>query len=167
MECRQNRARCCGARRRPRQQALGALLIGALLLGMLTPPATAEPLLGVLKNTLLGGATGLVLGGTATLVVDDEDDRSGVVRWGIVIGTFAGFSLGVALAVRGEEDLFATQAEDSEFQQRIAATLALAAAHDAATSPRVVPRCMAPSGASAAEPAGLTRLRIPLLSVQG
>jgi hypothetical protein len=70
-----------------------------------TPAGAAEPILTVLKNTLLGGATGLLLGGTATLVTDDEH-RADVVRWGVVIGTFGGFALGVVRAVRGDEDVF-------------------------------------------------------------
>jgi hypothetical protein len=82
----------------------------ALLIALLLPEpcAAGDPLIVVLKNTLLGGTAGLVLGGTLTLVVD-EDSRSDVVRWGVVIGAFGGFALGVAMALRGEEDLFAQQ----------------------------------------------------------
>ncbi len=60
----------------------------------------------VARNTVLGGVTGLVLGGTLTLVVD-EDQRDDVVRWGVVIGTFGGFGLGIWAASRGQDDLFA------------------------------------------------------------
>lgn len=76
----------------------------ALLSGASTTGAR-EPLLTVLKNTLLGGATGLVLGGAASLVVEDSD-RADAVRWCVAAGTFGGFALGVVLAVRGEEYLF-------------------------------------------------------------
>jgi hypothetical protein len=76
-----------------------------LVAGLPRPAAAEEPLLTVMKNTLLGAATGLILGGTLTLVVED-DSRSEVIRWGVVVGTFGGFALGTALAWRGEEDLF-------------------------------------------------------------
>lgn len=86
-------------------RVLGMLVILLLLAGLARPIPAEEPLLTIMKNTLLGGATGLILGGTLTLVVD-EDSRSEVIRWGVVIGTFSGFGLGAALAWRGEEDLF-------------------------------------------------------------
>lgn len=82
------------------------ILLPALLLCFSSRLATAEPLMTIAKDTLIGGATGLILGGTLTLVVDDQD-RSEVVRWGVVIGTFGGFGFGVWRATRGEgEDLF-------------------------------------------------------------
>jgi hypothetical protein len=61
-------------------------------------------MLTIMKNTLYGSVTGLILGGTLTLVVDKED-RDDVVRWGVVIGTFSGFAYGVYAAQMGEEDL--------------------------------------------------------------
>lgn len=92
----------------PARNFLLWILLPALLLGLATRSACADPLLQITKDTLLGGATGLILGGTLTLVVDEED-RSEVVRWGVVIGTFGGFSFGVWRAMRGdEEDLFGT-----------------------------------------------------------
>ena len=98
---RAHRPRC-----RPPASALSRAGLTLLLLLLVARPGhAAEPLLTVSKNMLLGGATGLVLGGTLTLVVA-EDERSDVVRWGAVIGTFSGFTLGVLLALRGEEDLF-------------------------------------------------------------
>ncbi|MBD3236221.1 MAG: hypothetical protein GF330_05935 [Candidatus Eisenbacteria bacterium] len=92
--------------RAPAGRALrhGGLVLLLLLLAF-APSRASEPLLTVSKNMLLGGATGLVLGGTLTLVVDEED-RSEVVRWSAVLGTFGGFALGVVLALRGDEDLF-------------------------------------------------------------
>jgi len=92
--------------RRGRRAAGGwrPLLLGGLLL-LPGPACAADPLLTVLKNTLLGGVTGLVLGGAVSLVTD-EDHRSDVLRWGFVIGTFGGFAMGVNLAVRGDEGLF-------------------------------------------------------------
>jgi hypothetical protein len=48
----------------------------------------------IAKDTLYGGLIGLVLGGTLTLVVDEED-RDDVVRWGVVIGVFGGFVFGI------------------------------------------------------------------------
>jgi hypothetical protein len=62
-------------------------------------------MLTILKNTLLGSVTGLVLGGTLSLVAG-EDHQGDVVRWGVVVGTFGGFALGAGLALRGEEELF-------------------------------------------------------------
>jgi hypothetical protein len=81
-----------------------ALLLSALIL-LPGPARAAEPVLTVLKNTLLGGVTGLLLGGTVSLVTD-KDHRGDVVRWGFVLGTLGGFVLGVSLAARGEEGLF-------------------------------------------------------------
>jgi hypothetical protein len=86
-------------------RALSSLAL-ALTLILPSPARAADPLLTVLKHTLLGAATGLVLGATITLVADEES-RPEVVRWATVIGTFGGFGLGVALALQGEEDLFA------------------------------------------------------------
>jgi hypothetical protein len=81
----------------------------ALALAMALLPISSarasDPLLTILKGTLLGSVTGLVLGGTLTLVVDD-DSRSETVRWGVVIGTFAGFGVGVWQVAAGHDDLF-------------------------------------------------------------
>lgn len=48
----------------------------------------------VLKNGLYGGATGLLLGAVVALV-SDSDSRDDSIRWGVVIGTFAGCAYGV------------------------------------------------------------------------
>lgn len=94
-----------GARRRRRVVGRWrSLLLGGLLL-LPCPARAADPLLTVLRNTLLGGVTGLVLGGAVGLVTD-EDHRGDVVRWGFVLGTFGGFAMGVNLAARGDEGLF-------------------------------------------------------------
>jgi hypothetical protein len=89
---------------RRRIKCLMFLLALALTLRC-APAGASEPILTVLKNTLLGSATGLILSGAATLVVHDED-RADVVRWGVVVGTFGGFALGVVRAIRGDEDVF-------------------------------------------------------------
>ncbi|MBU1700737.1 MAG: hypothetical protein KJ970_01645 [Candidatus Eisenbacteria bacterium] len=76
--------------------------IGTLPLDLFAARAE-EPMLTITKNTLYGALTGLVLGGTLTLVVDEEK-RDDVVRWGVVIGTFGGFGFGLYTASRGGED---------------------------------------------------------------
>jgi len=79
-----------------------------LLLGAIARPArAADPLLTVTKDTLLGAVTGLVLGGTLTLVIEDSGKQSETVRWSVVIGTFGGFVFGVWHATRGDQALFA------------------------------------------------------------
>jgi hypothetical protein len=88
----------------PFSHLVRALLLSALIL-LPGPAGAAEPVVTVLKNTLLGGVTGLLLGGTVSLVTD-KDHRGDVVRWGFVLGTLGGFVLGVSLAARGEEGLF-------------------------------------------------------------
>jgi hypothetical protein len=94
------------ARPAPRgARSLGRVaLLGALLLAPGAARA-ADPMVTVLRNTLLGGVTGLVLGGALSLVTSEEH-QGDTVRWGFVIGTFGGFGLGVALAARGEDALF-------------------------------------------------------------
>ena len=94
-----------GVRRRRRVADVWRPLLLSGLLLLPGPARAADPLLTVLKNTLLGGVTGLVLGGAVSLVTE-KDHRSDVVRWGFVIGTFGGFAMGVNLAVRGHEGLF-------------------------------------------------------------
>ena len=77
-----------------------------LLCLFLTQVASAsETMMTVAKDTLLGGMVGLVLGGTLTLVVD-EDNRSDTVRWGVVVGTFSGFILGIYEVTHPQDDLF-------------------------------------------------------------
>ena len=88
------------------------LVILILLLAAPRCRAASDPLLVVTKDTLLGAVTGLVLGGTLTLVIDDDSKRAETVRWGVVIGTFAGFGFGIYHASRGEADLFATAHPD-------------------------------------------------------
>lgn len=63
-----------------------------------------ERILSVAKNAVYGGATGLLLGGVLTLVVPSEK-RDDVVRWGVVVGTFAGFGYGLYEGV-GQKDGF-------------------------------------------------------------
>ncbi len=95
---------------RPRcRTRLWSLLLGGLLLLRPAAADAAEPLITILKNMLLGGAVGTILGGSVTLVVR-EDARADAVRWGAVIGTFGGFTIGVLLALRGEESLFGSEA---------------------------------------------------------
>jgi len=92
-------------RARARRGCPPAALFLAALLACPSPARGADPLLVVLKNTLLGGTTGLVLGASLSLVVADEV-RADVVRWATVAGSFAGFGIGVYLAARGEGELF-------------------------------------------------------------
>lgn len=91
-----------------------ALLAGSLCLAMpggplMPSPARAdgEGFKAIITNTAYGLACGLVLGGVLTLVVD-KDDRGDVLRWGVVIGTFSGFSYGVYTASR-DSGLFSAQ----------------------------------------------------------
>jgi hypothetical protein len=74
--------------------------------GPVASPAWAggERILTVAENAIYGGATGLLLGGVLTLVVQAAD-RDDVVRWGVVVGTFAGFGYGLYEA-RGQMDGF-------------------------------------------------------------
>ncbi|MCK4412891.1 MAG: hypothetical protein KAY32_05050 [Candidatus Eisenbacteria sp.] len=111
-------ARSAAARRGAIGRGLGILLVFLVLTGLARPVQAQDALLTIMKNTLLGGATGLILAGTLTLVVE-EDSRSDVVRWGVVIGTFAGFALGATLAWRGEEDLFPGSYGDDDIGGRI------------------------------------------------
>jgi hypothetical protein len=72
-----------------------------------TAHAGGSRILTVAKDTVYGGATGLLLGGVLTLVVP-ADSRGDVVRWGVVVGAFAGFGYGVYEA-RGQDDEFSEQ----------------------------------------------------------
>jgi hypothetical protein len=79
-------------------------------MGLWIPTSSAaqsnDRLVTIAKDTLYGGLIGLVLGGTLTLVVDEED-RDDVVRWGVVIGVFGGFAFGVWEATRSDDLLSA------------------------------------------------------------
>ncbi len=92
---------------RRRRRAPGIVILCLLLAAQAGNARASEPLLDVLKTTLLGGMTGLILGGTLTLVVD-EGSRSDTVRWGVVIGTFAGCGVGIWQAATGRDDLFSS-----------------------------------------------------------
>ncbi len=87
-------------------------MILILLLAAPRCRGASDPLLVVTKDTLLGAVTGLILGGTLTLVIDDDSKKAETVRWGVVIGTFAGFGFGIYHASRGEADLFAATHPD-------------------------------------------------------
>lgn len=80
-----------------------AILVALAVPGAPLSPAPAraegEGFKTIITNTGYGLACGLVLGGVLTLVVD-SDDRSEVLRWGVVIGTFSGFGYGVYAATR-------------------------------------------------------------------
>jgi hypothetical protein len=127
---------------RPRCRArLWGPLLGSLLLLRPVAADAAEPLITILKNMLLGGAVGTILGGSVTLVVH-EDARADAVRWGAVIGTFGGFTIGVLLALQGEEDLFGTAPIESSMPragapaaQRGASPMALASAGEGRMGP--------------------------------
>jgi len=82
-----------GARRRRRiAHRWRFLLLGDRLL-LPSPARAGDPWLTVLKNTLRRDVTGLVLGGAASLVTDD-DHRGDALRWGFVIGTFGRCAMG-------------------------------------------------------------------------
>lgn len=94
--------------RRLRKMLARLLRMAPLVLagGLTTSPARAggERILAVAENAIYGGATGLLLGGVLTLVVN-ADNRGDVVRWGVVAGTFVGFGYGLYDA-RGTKDEF-------------------------------------------------------------
>ncbi len=88
--------------------ALSVVIVFLLLLGATPRPVrAADPLLTVTKDTLLGAVTGVVLGGTLTLVIEDSGKQSETGRLAMVIGTFGGFVFGVWHATRGDQALFA------------------------------------------------------------
>lgn len=89
----------------PTQRIVSLLLLCSLLsLGLWIPTeARADDRMATIaKDTLYGGLIGLVLGGTLTLVVEEED-RDDVVRWGVVFGVFGGFFFGVYEASRSDD----------------------------------------------------------------
>lgn len=75
---------------------------------------SSNDLLVIAKTSLLGGLLGLVLGGVTALVVD-SDKRDDSVRWGIVLGTFAGFGYGVYTVTTDQDgdDFFGALPEDT------------------------------------------------------
>jgi hypothetical protein len=90
----------------------------ALTFAQIAPVARAQDssndLLVIAKSSLLGGLLGLVLGGVTALVVDSEK-RDDSVRWGIVLGTFAGFGYGVYTVTtdRDDDDFFGAIPENA------------------------------------------------------
>ena len=94
---------------RVRDRALAVALGLGLIVTPVSNARASEPLMNVLKSTILGSVTGLLLGGTLTLVVD-EGQRADTVRWGVVIGTFAGCGVGIWQVARGNDDLFSAAA---------------------------------------------------------
>jgi len=90
-----------------RRTVLALVILSLLVPGGLAQPRRAvaeEKLKTLLIVALYGGAAGLLLGGVLTLVVD-KDNRDDALRWGIVVGTFAGFAYGV-YEIRGGSDEF-------------------------------------------------------------
>jgi hypothetical protein len=90
--------------------------------GPTASPARAndERILTMAKDAVYGGATGLLLGGVLTLVVSSEN-RDDVVRWGVVVGTFAGFGYGLYEAL-GTKDGFTERVRaraDARLQARL------------------------------------------------
>ncbi len=139
------------------------LILGCGLLSHSCASA-AEPLMVVLKDTLLGGTTGLVLGGTLSLVLDD-DSRSEAVRWGVVIGTFGGFAVGVAVAARSEGDFLAEATAAGEPLTGWAALRCSVARAQADL--RNTPSCARCPVDPRDAPRGMARVRVPLLQVRG
>ena len=86
----------------PAQSRFGRLAVWTLIITLLIPgglvhpkkAAAANAIQTILMDALYGGAAGLLLGGVLMLVVD-KDSRDDTLRWGAVIGTFAGFAYGV------------------------------------------------------------------------
>ena len=52
-----------------------------------------NPMVEVARSTFWGAVTGLVVGGAITLA--DDQHSSTPIRWGIVLGTFAGLGAGI------------------------------------------------------------------------
>jgi hypothetical protein len=118
--------------------------------GPTASPAQAggERILTVAKDAVYGGATGLLLGGVLTLVVPSES-RDDMVRWGVVIGTFAGFGYGL-YETRGHGDEFSERVRaraDARLLARRASVseAAIAPARTAAGPRGSVPACWAPT----------------------
>jgi len=86
--------------------AVTVLLTASIIPGPWTATAAAETKIArVTKNALYGAGLGLLLGAATALVVD-SDKRDDSIRWGLVLGTFAGFGYGVYTIAAGEDDEF-------------------------------------------------------------
>jgi hypothetical protein len=86
------------------RSGVATVLVALLVLGLfpVTPArANDNPIVEVATSALYGAATGLLLGGVLTLVVDSQH-RDDVVRWGVVTGTFGGFAFGIYQITRGD-----------------------------------------------------------------
>jgi hypothetical protein len=79
------------------------ILAASFAAGSMARAAENNRILTMTKDALYGGATGLLLGGVLTLVVDSHH-RDDVLRWGVVVGTFAGFGYGVYEVSHGAEE---------------------------------------------------------------
>lgn len=118
--------------------------------GSTASPAQAddERIVTVAKDAVYGGATGLLLGGVLALVVPSEN-RDDVVRWGVVIGTFAGFGYGL-FEGQGEKDGFSELVRsraEARLQARRTAmnATALASARTTAQPGGPIPARLAPA----------------------
>lgn len=84
-------------RRSKEAVGLTLALIAALCfrppVGLLTP-ARANGIETIAKDTIYGAGTGLFLGAVTSLVVK-EGKRDETIKWGLVLGTFAGFGYGL------------------------------------------------------------------------
>ena len=95
----------------PRRSRLARAAVWTLILTLAMPgglvlprpAAAANAIQTILSDALYGGAAGLLLGGVLMLVVD-KDSRDDTLRWGAVIGTFAGFAYGVYDTQKGSGD---------------------------------------------------------------
>ena len=82
---------------------LGGLALQCVSSVMTPTPAHAEDsILTIARDSLYGAATGLLLGGVLALVVD-ADSRDDSIRWGVVVGTFAGCAFGIWQVAHPEE----------------------------------------------------------------
>ncbi len=86
----------CEGRRRMRGAHLIVAALLVVIIGQTVTPAQASDneILTVVQDAVYGGAAGLLLGGVLALVVP-KDNRDDSLRWGVVVGTFAGFAYGM------------------------------------------------------------------------
>lgn len=102
--------------RRPLPSPFGGIVAAALLLVVsilaFAPPAAAgdsdDKMLVITKTTVYGAVLGGLLGLTSSLVVDD-DSRDDAIRWGVALGSIAGFVYGIINSHDDGLDFFAVR----------------------------------------------------------
>lgn len=77
---------------------IAVLLVGTLIAGVAAPPVqaktTEQKLLSITKTTIYGALLGGLLGLAGALVVK-ESARDDTIRWGVAVGSIAGFAYGI------------------------------------------------------------------------